>query len=164
MRVVRLAPVIALVLGCGLINFDVEQAIPEQTVPGSPLAALLPPALFTVPLQVDLASSIKAHGTGPATAATLKSLTLTITAPPGETFSFLDSIAITIASPGMPEREIARLSPVPAEATIALAPAPNVNLLPYIESGTTTITAAAVGRAPARDIKFDGRVVITIKI
>jgi hypothetical protein len=163
MRLARLAPFLVLVPACGLIGFDVEQAIPEQTIPGSPLAGLLPAGLFKIPLQVDLASSTKAHGTGPATSATLKSLTLTITAPPGETFSFLDSISITIASPGQPEREIARLSPVPAAATIALSPVPNVNLLPYIESGAT-IAAAGSGQAQTRDIKFDGRVVITIKI
>jgi len=63
----------------------------EQTVPGSPLGALLPSSgLFSMPLQIDIEGSTKARGTGAATAAYLKSMTLTITAPSGATFAFLD--------------------------------------------------------------------------
>jgi hypothetical protein len=156
--------VLLLVFGaCGLVSFDVGQDIPAQTVPGSPLGALLPPGLFNMPLQIDLEGSTKARGTGPATAAYLKSMTLTITSPAGGTFSFLDSITISIASPGQPETKIASLAPVPAQATIALTVVPNVNLLPYLNGGAT-ISGTATGHAPAQDTTFNGHLVVTIKI
>jgi hypothetical protein len=149
--------------GCGLVSFDVEQPIPEQTIPGSPLGALLPPGLFSLPLQVDLESSTKAHGTGAASSAHLKALTLTITDPPGETFAFLDGITITISAAGQTPRQIATLMPVPKTSSIDLKPEPNVDLLPYIKSGAT-ISATATGRTPARDVKLNGKVVINIKV
>jgi hypothetical protein len=151
------------VAACGLVSFDVEQPIPEQTIPGSPLGALLPPGLFSLPLQVDLESSTKAHGTGAASSAHLKALTLTIIDPPGETFAFLDGITITIAAAGQPQRQIASLMPVPKASSIDLKPDANVDLLPYIKAGAT-ISATATGRTPARDVKLNGKVVITIKV
>jgi hypothetical protein len=150
--------------GCGLIKFDVDQNIPEQTIPGSPLGAVLPAMLFSVPLQVDIDSGLKAHGAGAASGAYVKTVTLTITAPPGETFSFLDSISLSIAAPGQQEVEIAALSSVPAAPTITLAPTGRVNLLPYIKGGSATITTRATGRVPTQDLKFNGKVTITVEI
>jgi hypothetical protein len=165
MRSLRLAACLVAVAACGLIKFDVEQPIPEQMVPGSPLGAALPVAgLFSVPLQVDIDGSVKSHGAGAASGAYLKTVTLSITAPAGETFAFLDRVSLSIAGPGQPDKEIATLSPVPAQGTITLAPAARVNLLPYIKAGTATITAKAGGHLPAKDVKFDGKVVITIEI
>ena len=63
-------------LGCGLASFDVSQNIPEQTVPGSPLGALLPASLFAIPMNIDIQSETAARGTGPASSATLKSVSL----------------------------------------------------------------------------------------
>jgi hypothetical protein len=160
----RSAAWVILLAACGLVSFDVAQPIPEQTIPGSPVAALLPQGLFQIPLQIDLQSSIKAHGASAASSAQLKSLTLTVIDPAGETFGFLDSISITIAADGQPPRELASLSPVPKEATISLKPAPGVDLLPYIKAGAANLNATVSGHAPARDIKLNGRVVVTIKV
>jgi hypothetical protein len=159
----RALVMLTLTAGCGLVSFDVDQPIPEQTVPGSPLGALLPAGLFSLPLQVDLQSATKAQGTGPATAAYLKVVTLTVTDPANETFAFLDSITVSISAAGQPERQIASLSPVPKAGRIDLKPEPGVNLLPYIQSGAG-ISAKATGRSPARDVKFKGNVVITVKV
>ena len=90
-------------------------------------------------------------------------MTLTVIAPPGETFAFLQSISLSIAAAGLPDQQIASLSPVPAQGTISLDPTPGVNLLPYIKSAAT-ITATASGHVPARDVTFNGKLVITIKI
>jgi hypothetical protein len=150
-------------LGCGLVKFDVSQDIPEQTVPGNPLAGLLPPALFAIPLDIDVQSSAKARGAGAATSASIKSLSFTIKTPPSETFAFLDSITIKISAPGRPEVEVASLSPVPHEGTIQMKPTPGINLLPYLEAGPT-MTAVASGHAPSQDITFNGKLVITVKI
>jgi hypothetical protein len=148
--------------GCSLISFDVSAEIPPQTVPGSPLGALLPASLFQVPINVDIASETAARGTGPASSATLKSLTLTVTSPSGATFEFLDSITIFVSAPNLPEMEIAELSPVPDTASISIPPTAGVNLLPYINAGIT-ITARASGHMPSQDVTFDGTVVIKVQ-
>jgi hypothetical protein len=149
--------------GCGLVKFDIDEDIPAQTIQGSPIGALLPASLFSLPLHIDVDSSVKAHGTGVATSAYLKSLGFTVTMPAGDTFDFLDSISIKLAAPGLPEKEIAVLSPVPKATTIQLQPTPNVDLLPYLKAGPT-MTATAGGHLPAHDVTFDGKLVVTIKI
>lgn len=148
---------------CGLVSFDVEQAIPPQTVPGSPLGSLLPAGLFELPVTINLESETAARGTGPANSAHLKSLTLRITDPAGATFAFLDTIVIEVSAANLPQREVARLDAVPATAEISIPPTANVDLLPYINAGAT-LTATATGTMPAQTVTYDGRVVITVKI
>jgi hypothetical protein len=152
-----------MVAACGLIHFDVSQDIPAQTVPGSPLGGLLPAALFQFPLSIDLAQQTAAQKTGPAKSVTLKSITLQVTMPAGQDFSFLDSLSISIGGSGLPDLEIAHLSPVPAQPQISLTVVPGVDLLPYIKAGAT-LKASASGHAPAHDVTFDGKVVVTVHV
>lgn len=152
--------------GCGLIAFDVSQDIPAQTVPGSPLGALLPESLFAIPMNIDIQSETAGHGTGPAHSVTLSSVTLTITSPSGATFDFVSAIAIKISSsgnPNLPEVEIGRLEPVPGTTSISIPPNGGVDLLPYINAGAT-ITSTATGHMPASDVTFVGRVVVTVHV
>jgi hypothetical protein len=91
---------------------------------------------------------------------------LTLATHSSATFEFLSSIAISISASGganLPQKEIARLQPVPAASTIAIPATPGVDLLPYIKQGAT-ITATASGHMPASDVSFDGRVVITVHL
>jgi hypothetical protein len=157
-------PVLAsLVAGCGLASFDVEEQIPEQVVQGSPLGALLPLSLFQVPLRIDFAQQTKARGTGPASSAHLKSIVLSITSPAGQTFEFVDTIVIKISAEGLPEREVARLPARQSTPRIDLEIVPGVDVLPYAEKGSL-MTASATGRMPRQDTRFDGKVVVTVKI
>jgi hypothetical protein len=152
--------------GCSLLDFDASQDIPPQTVPGSPIGAVLPASLFSIPMNIDLQSETAGHGTGPASSVTLKSITLTISSPSGATFDFVDSISIVIFSSGHSEllkKEIARLQPVPGTTSISIPPTPGVDLLPYINAGAT-ITASASGHMPSVDTTFGGTVVVTIHI
>jgi len=158
----RTAGLALMFASCSLISFDVTTEIPPQTVPGSPLGALLPASLFEVPLNVDLQSETGKHGTGPASSASLKSLTLTVTSPSGATFDFLDSLTIFVSAPNLAEMEIAKLEPVPDTASISIPPSGAVNLLPYINAGLT-ITARASGHMPAQDVTFNGTVVIKVQ-
>jgi hypothetical protein len=160
--------VLALV-GCGLVSFDVDQDIPATTIPGSPLAAVLPAgaSLFQLPLNIDINAATQGHGTGPARSANLKSLTLTVTVPsaaPGNNFDFLDSIAISISASGQSDQEIAHLSPVPkGQTTISITPDSGVDLLPYIKAGAN-ISATASGHEPAQDTTLIGHVVVTVHV
>jgi hypothetical protein len=162
-RVVVAAALLGSVAGCGLVSFDVDQDIPQQMVPGSPLGSLLPAALFAIPMNVDIKSETGSHGTGPANSVTLSSISLTVTSPAGATFDFVDSIIIDISGPGLSEVEIARLQPVPGTTSIAIPPSGGVDLLPYINAGAT-ITAKASGHMPASDTTFVGKVVVTVHV
>ena len=155
---------------CGAIGFDVSQDIPQQTIQGSPLGALLPSFLPTpFAITIDVKQQEMMHDTGPATSANLKSLTFSALphAMPSGNFDFVDEIHIFVAAPqssGLPMTEIATLKPVPkGQTTISLAVVPGVNLLPYINAGAT-ISAQASGHQPAMDFSYDGSVVITIHI
>jgi hypothetical protein len=151
-----------LLAGCGKIAFDVEQKLPEQEVPGSPLGQVLPIS-FAFPLNINIESQTKAQGTGPAHSASLKTLELSITTPSGETFEFLDSLTITISASGLESKTVARLDDVPAQAQISLTVVSDVDLLPYINKGAT-LSASATGRQPRVNVKFDGRVVIVVRV
>jgi hypothetical protein len=155
-------PALALAVGCGLVSFDIEERIPEQTVQGG-LLSVLPAGLFDLPLNIDIAAQTKARGTGPASSAHLSQVTLAITDPPDETFEFLDSITVTISGAGLPEVEVARLPDVPAQARISLQVLPSIDLLPYIKAGAK-MKATAAGHMPRRTLRFDGKVVVTVKI
>ena len=69
LQTLLLLPLLALLSlsagGCGALDFDVQQGIPEQRVTGSLTGALfgtLIPSPF--PLTIDLAQETKARGTG----------------------------------------------------------------------------------------------------
>ena len=158
--------------GCGAISFDVSQAVPEQSVPGSPLGGILPSFLpQPFPITIDVKQETAKRSTGQATSANLKSVTFQVTphdAPSGN-FDFVDEIHIFVApssssgSP-LPMTEIANLAPVPKGQTkIELNVVPKIDRLPYIEAGAE-ISAIASGHAPPATVTYDGTVVVTIRI
>lgn len=160
----------ALQAGCGALSFDVDQNLPEQTVPGSPLGGLLPSFIPNpIPLQIDLQAAEKAHGTGPASHAYLSALTLAATphSNPSGNFDFLDEVHIFVSAQNggsLPRVEIATLKPVPKGQTqVTFTIVPNVDLLPYINAGAQ-IDSTASGRQPSMDFTFDGHLVVTVKI
>jgi hypothetical protein len=164
-RALAIAAVLSLA-GCGAIGFDVSQDIPQQTVQGSPLGALLPSSLLSFPLTIDVKQAEAAHGTGPATSANLKSIVFTALPHdmPMGNFDFVDEIHIFVAASNLPMVEIANEKPVPKSlTTLPLTVVPNVDLLPYINAGAT-ISASASGHEPSQDFSFDGSVTITIRI
>ena len=157
--------------GCGALDFDIQQAIPEQRVMGNLTAALLGtlvPSPF--PLTVDLAQETKARGTGPVKAAGLKSLTfqVTNTASSGSVhdFSFVKSVVVNIESSKsgttLAKQKIADLPNPPGnQTTLNLTTYPDVNLLPYINEGSL-ITSTASGDVPPNDVTFNGQIVVHV--
>jgi len=166
----RLALLAVVLTGCGLVSFDVDQALPEQTVRGSALGGILPSFLPNpIALDINLKSETQKRGTGPATRATLKSLTLTATphANPSGNFDFLDEAHILISAPSnpsLPKVEIATLQPAPRGKTeVRFDVVPGIDLLPYINAGSQ-IESQAKGTQPAKDVTFDGHVVVNVQI
>ena len=164
----RLTILVALLSsGCGALAFDVESAVAEQTVAGSPLGGILPSFIpAPIPLMIDVRAETQKRGTGPATSANLKALSFSATpaAMPSGNFDFVDEIHISIAAQSLPKVEVARLAPVPkGKTTIDLEVVPGVDLLPYVNAGAQ-LSATATGRQPTMTFTFDGKVVVTIRI
>lgn len=171
MKTIFALALVATAAGCGAISFDVSQAVPEQTVQGSPLGGILPSFLpQPFPVTIDVQQETQKRSTGPATSANLKEVEFTITphAAPSGNFDFVDEIHIFVApaqsSSALPMKEIANLNPVPKGQTkIELTIVPGIDLLPYINAGAN-ISATAMGHQPSQTVTYDGSVVVTVHI
>lgn len=175
MRGISRRPFLTLALlalaSCGLIHFDVSEDVPQQTVTGSPLGGGLPAFVpVPVPVNIDLKAETAKQGTGPATGANLKSLTLTVTPHnmPAGNFDFINEVHIFIgprdSGSTLPVQEIASVTAVPKGlTTLTFTVLPNIELLPYINAGAQ-LTARASGTQPRSTVSYDGQIVITIKI
>jgi hypothetical protein len=163
----RLLLLLPLLTACGAVHFDVDSDLDATTVNGSPLGGVLPSFLPNpVKLNVDLKAEVAKRGTGPAKAAFLKALTLSITphdAPQGN-FDFIDSVHLFVEASGVTKAEVAKLDPVPRSQTkLTFDLIDGVDLLPYINAGAE-ITATAMGSAPSMTTTFDGHVTIDVRI
>ncbi len=161
----RLALVIVLTVGgCGITNFEVEQEIDEQTIPGSALPDVLD-QFFEFPLELDIRSQIEAMETGPIDGVFLKSLTLTITGDADDDWSFVRTIDVFIASTAdgsaLPMVEVASVSDPDAGAVLTFTPVAGLNLLPYVNEGSE-MTADADADSPPDDVTYVGLAVFEV--
>jgi hypothetical protein len=166
----RLIALTMLVAGCGIADFDVTQTVPSQmiqgsqTIQGSVVGGILP-GLFEMPLDVTIQSDIQAHDTGPIQEVTLSSMQLVITAPAGQTWSFVTSIDVYVASTKsgstLPKVKVATVVNPGNVTTMSFTPVPGVNLIPYINEGSQ-MTADASGSQPSQDVTFDGEAVFHV--
>lgn len=157
-----------LVAGCGALDFDVSEGIPQQRLPGDPVAAaagnLLAsafPSAFN--FNIDLKAQQQAHDTGPIDSVHMKSLTLTIDpSSPTQNFDWLDDAHIFVEAQGLPKKEVAHIQPVPKGAkTISFTIDMSVDVKPYIDKGIT-VSTSATAHASAQDVVFAGTAVFRV--
>lgn len=169
MRAFVPACVVVVVAGCGITDFDLDQPVPEQRVPGSPIPGPLQ-ALFPLPLDLDLTAKIKEQTTGPIDSVNLSSLELNVTAtarPAGDTddWSFVQEIHVFVKSSqsgsSLPRVEIAHVVSPGAETRMTFLVESKVNLDPYVNEGSVIETTGS-GNAPADDVTYDGKAVFTV--
>jgi hypothetical protein len=140
------------------IDFDLTRS-GSLKIPGSPLST---PVSLTVPipaLQNVNVSDVQGFPNGQTAkdriqSARAKKITLTVTAPQGQTLSFLTSVALSISAPGQPDKEVAHLSPFPA-ATTADLQLDDLELAPYLKADTFTVTTAIQGTPQQRDVTIE---------
>lgn len=155
----------AALAGCGLTDFDIDQPVPEQSIPGSPLPGPLA-SLFPLPLSLDLSSKIKAMETGPVTV-TLKALSLTITSPTdgSQDWSFVDSVDVFVESTKqgstLPKVKIASVTSPGAVTTMDFDVEGSVDLSPYVDEGSQ-VDSTGSGSAPTNDLTYDGDSTFTV--
>jgi hypothetical protein len=157
-----------LMAGCGALDFDVSEPIPQQRIPGDPVAAMAGallgnafPTAFN--FNIDLKAQQQAHDTGPIDSVHTKSLSLTIDAmSPTQNFDWLDEAHISIMANGLPTKEIAHIMPVPKGAkTINFTVDGSVDVKPYIDKGIT-VSTQATAHATAQDVVFGGTAVFRV--
>jgi hypothetical protein len=154
---------VATVAGCGITDFDIDQPVQPQMIQGSGLPAPLA-AVFPLPLNLDLASKIKAQDTGPIDSVTLASLTLHITSSGGD-WSFVTGVEVSVestkAGSALPKVKIASVSSPGAVQTLTFTVEHGVNLKPYIDEGSQ-VDSSGSGTQPTHDVSFDGKGVFTV--
>lgn len=160
---------LTILAGCSIADFDVDQKIPEQSVPGSSIPGPLA-ALFPLPINLDLESKIKAQDTGPIDSVTLHSIELTITAtarPTGDTddWSFVSHVDVFIESrksgTTLPKIKVASASMPGPVQTMKFDIEKGVNLKPYVDEGSQVDTTGS-GTAPSDDVSYDGNATFTV--
>ena len=160
---------LALLAGCGIADFDLDQPVPEQVIAGSGIPAPLA-ALFPLPLSLDLTAQIKAHDTGPIDSVTLTALSLTITdtdrsAGDTDDWSFVDHVDVYVESTkrgsALPKVKIASVSSPGAVQTMTFTVDTSVNLKPYVDEGSK-VDSTGSGTVPTDDVSYDGKSTFTV--
>jgi len=172
MKLSRLLLAVCLVSAsaCGsVLDFDVDQDVPEQIVQGSSLPGPLA-GLFPIPIRVDIQSKIAAQETGPIDRVVLASMHLDVTAterPDGDEddWAFIDRVDLYVESSKegttLPRVKVGSAVAPGAVTRLEFEPEKDVNLLPYINEGCE-LTAEASGDAPGDDISYAGVATFTV--
>jgi hypothetical protein len=151
--------------GCGVLDFNIEQAVPEQMIQGSNIPGPIA-TLFPLPLSLDLSSKIKAQETGPIKSVTLASLELNIKVPTDGSvdWSFVDQVDVFVESTrsgsSLPKTKIASVTS-PTGQVLKFVVDGSVNLKPYVDEGAK-VDSSGTGRAPTKDLTYDGLGVFTV--
>lgn len=163
--------------GCGLLAFDITQELDEVVIPGMNPAyqqfnsSIIFPA---TPININLGAEIAAQGTGPATSAAIKELTLYVTSkakasPTDEDyFDFFKTINLYIEGTGpkaIPRQKLAWIKAVPDKAeTLHFEINDSLDLLPYIQDGCRIVSDVAPLMLPKDPISYKGTIIITIRV
>ncbi|MBP9152167.1 MAG: hypothetical protein KBF73_07795 [Flavobacteriales bacterium] len=155
--------------GCKLIDelrtFDIPYSV-NFTIPSS-IILNLPLNLPTVPVTTNTEQHFQDEGIESAWVESVKltSLRVTITAPAGEDFSFLENISMYMNTNGQSELLIADKIPVPAEAGNSIQlDVKNADLYPYISQDDFSIrTSVTTDETMTQDITFKADMVIEVK-
>lgn len=149
------------------IGFDVPYDIPQQTVPGDPVAHAAGSLLSGTPvdpfqLDVNLDEEEQAHHVAAISHVYLSSLDFDITSGGSDCFDFVQSVTISIEStkPGTTlQPSVVATGTSPGCVThFALTPT-SVDLEPFIEEGAR-VTSTGQGVPPDHDETFTGHLVL----
>jgi hypothetical protein len=161
-------------LGLGLLascnnidNFDVDVDA-EATIPAASIIdELLGTLSFNALESIDLTQELKNQGVtkDEVDAVHLKSFSLTITAPPGQTFDFIESISFFVETEGKPKALVAKLDAVPTgKTTIDLTPETALDLAPYVVAPSMRMTTSVKGKRPKEQTTVAAHVVFDVDV
>jgi hypothetical protein len=138
-------------------TFDVtvtgQSTIPGSGLPGAGLIQL--PFDFGGFGAIDLSSTQEFKNQGVSRnevqSVKLKSVTLSISAPSGASFDFLDSIAFDASAPGQSQVAVAQITSIPRSSSQLSLAVDDVELAPYVAAPSMSVTTNAQGMPPSQD-------------
>ncbi|MFN7145427.1 MAG: hypothetical protein ACK4YP_16760 [Myxococcota bacterium] len=102
-------------------------------------------------LSVNIEQELANQGVDPGDISAVHVTELVLSTPDGEDLSFLDTIAITIVSPGLEEVRIAHAESFPEGVTSVALTLDDVDLTEYVVAESLTVNTEASGTLPAED-------------
>lgn len=158
----------ALVTGCGGIdNFDVPIDAKATIPAGTVLDQLLDPLSFGGLESIDLSQDLKNQGVAKSDvdSVQLQTFSLSISAPAGQTFDFMDSVSFFVETEGQPKALVAKLDPVPqGAAKIDLGVESGLELAPYVIAPSMRMTTSVVGKRPMEQTTIAAHLVLDIDV
>lgn len=141
--------------GCApTVAFDVDVSGQTTVQRGTLLEELLEQFSFGAFMNMDVSSTSEFENNQAekdrVVEARLVGATLTITAPEGQDFDFIDEITFFVEAPGQPEREVASKA-VPRGVDTFQLDLEDVDLAPYVRAETMSVTTEVTGRRPDED-------------
>lgn len=156
-------------LCCGdLDRFEVAEES-TATLPGATLLERLAGDVgFGGFLDMDLRESqeLRNQGVEPhqIDSVRLSELSLSVAAPSGQDFTFLESLEFYVESAGLPRRRIARGGPFAAGAGRVDLELDDVELAPYAAAESMSITTEATGRRPPQSTTINAALRLQIDV
>lgn len=143
------------------INYSADFTIPSTTIIDIPVSLPTPPTSTESQQKFD-DQGVKSDWID---SVKLTSLSVTITSPQGEDFSFLEEISIYMNTDGQSEVLIASKIPVPSDAGSTLTlDVTGTDLYPYISQSSFTLrTAVTTDETMTQSVDFRADMVIQVK-
>jgi hypothetical protein len=157
-------------LGCGLVQFDVQESGAAQ-VPGCiGITCLLGQFGFAGFGSMDLSQSQQWQennaNRSEVSSVMLTSAVLDVTVPDGGDMSFLQQLQFFVSAPdsGTPAL-VAQGNSFPAgQSQVSLMPQPGVELSPYVKAPSMTLTTDAQGSQPSQNTTIQASVTFHVKL
>lgn len=154
-RLFALGVLVALGNCGGLDNFEIHEDATAVIPGGTLLDQLASDAGFDgfLNMDVDQSQELKNQGVrkNQIDSLKLKQLTLEITQPAGQDFTFLESLEFFIEAAGLPRKRIASGGPFASGATRVELAVDDVELKPYATAESMNVTTQVTGRRPPQE-------------
>ena len=150
-------------LGCGLLTFDVESQAETHVDGAGPLGEILDVLDFTGldDFDIDVQQAMQDQGVDDGDLRDVRLTVFTLTADPGD-LSFLDSFSVYMAADGVEEELIASSDNFPAGAPVVTLDVVDVDLSPYVVSDSSSFRVEASGSAPSDDVDITADFTVAI--
>ena len=152
-----------LLLGCGLLTFEVDSDANTHIDGAGALGVLLGALDFTGldHFDIDVQNAMQDQGVAEGDLNDVHLTTFTLTGSPGD-LSFIDDFAVYMSAPDVDEVLIASSSDFPEGQTVVSLGLPDVDLTPYVVSDASSFRIEAGGSAPTDDIDIAAAFTVSV--
>ncbi len=142
-----------LLLGCGLLTFDVDSEASTHIDGAGALGTLLDVLSFSGldDFNVDVQSAMQDQGVEDGDVSSVRITSFTLSGSPGD-LSFLEDFAVYLSAPDVDEVLVASGDSFPEGHLVVELAVPDVDLTPYVVADESSFRVVANGSAPADDV------------